>query len=76
MVDKFLYEYEEGAQSCFNHSKKRKQVIQHLLPIEYFNLIPPNKEQESSSSDSEDDYKQIFFQKKKEDSQEDRERSR
>jgi hypothetical protein len=48
-----------------NDTKKRKQVILQLQPIEYFDLVPPDKEPESSSNDSEDDYKQIFFIKGK-----------
>ena len=65
MAGKFLYQHQEGAQSCFNDSMKRKQVIPQFKPIEYFDLIMFDKEQESSSSDSEDDYKQIFFIKGK-----------
>ena len=44
MEDKFLYHYQKGAQSCFDDSKKMKRVIQQLQPIEYFDLIPPNKD--------------------------------
>ena len=65
MEDKFLYQYQEGAQSCFDESKKRKKVIEQFQPIEYFDLIPLDKEKESSSNDSEDDCKQIFFIKRK-----------
>ena len=70
MADKAPYQHQERAQSCFKYAKKRKQVIQQLQPIEYFDLVPLDKEPESSSSDSEDDYKQnLFYQRQKEDSQ-------
>ena len=61
MTDKFLYQSQEGSQSCFDYSKKTKKVMQNLQPIEYFDLIPQDKEKESSSNESEDDYKQTFF---------------
>ena len=56
MADNFLYLSQEGAQSYFDDSKKRKQVIQQQLqPIEYLDLISPDKEKESSNNDLEDD---------------------
>ena len=65
MVDKFLHQLQEGAQSYPDDSKKRKQVIQKLQPIEYFDLIPPAEEEETSNNESEDDCRQIFFIKRK-----------
>ena len=65
MADKAPYQHHERAQSCFEDAKKRKQVTRQLQPIEYFDLVPPDKETESSNSDSKDDYKQIFFIKGK-----------
>ena len=51
MADKFLHQLKKGAHSCFDDSKKRKQVIQQLQQIEYFDIIHPDKEQESSGND-------------------------
>ena len=65
MEDKVPYQHYVQAQSSFKDTKKRKQVTQHLQQIEYFDLIPPDKEPELRSSDSEDDYKQIFLVKSK-----------
>ena len=65
MADKVPYQHHKLAESSFKNAKKRKQVTRQHHPIEYFDLIPPDKEPESSSSDSEDDYKQIFFSKGK-----------
>ena len=65
MVDKFLHQFQEGAQSYFDDSKKRKQVIQKLQPIVYLDLIPPHKEKESNNNESEDECRQIFFIKRK-----------
>ena len=65
MPDKAPYQHHEQAQSSFKDTKKRKQVTRQLQPIEYFDLIPPDKEPKSSGSDLEDDYKQISFVKGK-----------
>ena len=65
MEDKSPYQHQDRAQACFKDTNKRKQVTRQLHPIEYFDLVPPDKELESSSSDSKDDYKQIFFIKGK-----------
>ena len=62
MADNIFQHVHEGAESYSDDSKKRKQVIQELQPIEYFDLVPPIKEAQSSSNESEeDDCKQIFI---------------
>ena len=65
MADKVPYQHHVQTQPYFKDTKKRKQVTQQLQKIEYFDLIPPDKEPKLSSSDSEDDYKQIFLVKAK-----------
>ena len=66
MADKFFQHLQEGEQSYVDDSKKTKQVVQKLQPIEYFDLIPLAKEEHSSNNElEEDDCKQIFFIRKR-----------
>ena len=65
MEDKFFQYLQKGAHSYLDDSKKRKQVVQNLQPIEYFDLIPLAKEEQSRIKELGDDCKQIFFIRKR-----------